>query len=335
MSESKKEQLKLVTPPRALDFTPTYKAGQFIEYDPNKLIIAEDKNDPLFDVRGLGEADKALVQSIKDYGFGSAIWAVEREKGKLTVVAGRRRTLSAREADEEVTCLILDPTLSDYELVSRMIAENEARQEDTVMNKARKAARLVNLGLEAFRPVDKDAVEVDEETGEVQYNGEGWRPSRAQRAVVINDVARRFGLQPRRINQLLELLELSPKVQKALEAGKISEAVAIAWKDKSHERQDALLEAALEKAKGAKLKAKGGSRGKDGEYPKLQFKRPELEEIRLTETGVPKAVVDFLDYHLGYLELEDAPRWIQKRYAAQAEVELDATEAADDEEWDE
>jgi hypothetical protein len=58
---------------------------------------------------------------------------------------------------------------------------------------------------------------------------------------------------------------MSKKVQKYLEKGEITEAEALLWKDKTHDRQDALADALVAKKKGgsgAKVAKKSHKRGK-------------------------------------------------------------------------
>src|SRR5262245_59303488 len=80
---------------------PTWRPGEIASVPLRYLEIVEDKNDPLFDVRGLEPADENLVTDIREDGFNSVIWAVERTKDVLTIFAGRRRYRAAVEAKKK------------------------------------------------------------------------------------------------------------------------------------------------------------------------------------------------------------------------------------------
>lgn len=301
---------------------PTWTPGEIVSVLTKHCIIAEDKNDPLFDVRGLEPADQYLVEDIKKDGFNSTPWGVEREAGTLTIFAGRRRFNAAVEAGKgAIDVKIFDSKLDAFDLIRLMISENARRLEDNSMNKARKAKRLLNAFIERHRPASEGVKQGDD--GNIEYTGDAWTPPAKMVREGMEEVAKAFGFKSsKRVkDQLLPLVEnLSLKVQKALESGKIAEAVALQWKDKTHEQQERALEKALEKAAGAKVQGGGATRNKDGSYPKLQFKRPQLEELYEAESA-PKQVQEFLGFYLGHNDLEQAPKWIQKLMAIEEEEE--------------
>lgn len=304
---------------KTLDFTPMHRAGDIIEMDPEKIEMVEGKDHPLYDPSVKDAPSGQMVIDVTAEGCASLLWVVEVAPGKLRLVAGRKRLKALRVAKEKANCLVLDPARPDYYLIKRMIVENELRSEDNPINRARKAQRAIAAGLELFRPIGAPAVENDED-GNVIYNGEGWRPDRGQRRAVIEDVAKAFNLTAKRIEfQLLPLLTLSPKVQRYIEEDKLSATQALEWKDKTHERQDALADAAVGKRKEPATRAKPGK-----ETPKLTFNRTELqlarENISAGMASAPKPFIEFLEVYLGAVAIESAPRWIQKLFGWEPEA---------------
>lgn len=119
-------------------------------------------NHPLYDPRINNEIDQRLVSSMLECGWFGAI-EVSREGARDLVVAGRSRVRAARSANDAIRIFNetkegkaspKTPIRVEYKIQRRepvalmgvMISENELRTEDTIPNKARKAARYMSEG---------------------------------------------------------------------------------------------------------------------------------------------------------------------------------------------
>lgn len=170
-----------------------------IEYvDPNELIIigldTDDREEhPLFDERAFHEVDNNLVANILVYGIQRAV-LVRREAGNIYVVDGRQRVKAARVAAERaagageyaVKVPVRDTRGDDNRIAGIMVSVNEQRRQDTALEKAFKAVRLLDLlG--------------DEE-----------------------EVCIAFGRSKTTIRNWLSLAEADPRIHAAIKAGKLS-----------------------------------------------------------------------------------------------------------------
>lgn len=208
------------------------KRGNLYYIDPFRVtIVGRDTDDgpehPLYDPkRANRQPDPARVKNIRVYGVQNAVKL--RKNGKLTegpykgedvleVVDGRGRTIDCRVANEEAAAAGEDPPLLKVELsrgdedtqVGVMISLNELRLDDTPLNRARKAVRLL---------------------------GNGW---------TLEGVAEVFGVSTQAVRNWQHLVELSKKVQAAVDEGKIAAHAALKLKDLSHKEQDAKLKELL------------------------------------------------------------------------------------------
>lgn len=118
--------------------------------EPDRLVIVDDKDDGLFDRRGLEAPTESLIKSIEMNGILQNV-VVHRntETGKIEVVAGRRRVLAARVLKERgipVKVPVIAKKGEMTSLIQMMLAENEHRKEDDPMNRARKMNTFINLG---------------------------------------------------------------------------------------------------------------------------------------------------------------------------------------------
>lgn len=189
--------------------------------DPNELVvIGHDTQDgpehPLYDERIKLPLDENLIRNIQALGVIENV-TVRKNGGVPEVVAGRRRVLHAREASrrnvEKGMPEILVPTTvlrsDDRHAFAIAISENEQRRNDDPVTRAKKAARLMRMGM-----------------------GE-------------DDLAIVFGLTKQQIKNLLSILDLDAKVQKAIEAEKITFTAAIQLTDLKREDQVAKLDEML------------------------------------------------------------------------------------------
>jgi ParB family chromosome partitioning protein len=164
-------------------------------FDPDDLVLVDDEGSPLFDERVLGAPDEKLVLNVMHVGVHTPITVRKNtETGKTEVVAGRRRVLACREANRRLRKRGLEPLrimavvkrADDAAHMAVMISENEHREADTPLNRARKLAKFLSLG----RSEDEAAI--------------------------------LYGLSKATVKNLLELLDAPKAVQRAVESGTIT-----------------------------------------------------------------------------------------------------------------
>jgi len=189
--------------------------------DPSKLVIVgfdqEKEGSALEDERARWELNDALVRNIMVYGIQQPV-LVRQEAGITFVVDGRQRVKAAREAAKrqsaagefEVKVPCIEVQADDNRVVGIMVSTNELRADDSVMGKARKASRLLDM------------------TGDEE------------------EVSLAFGRHVRTIRNWLKLLKMAPEVHEAIEAGKISANAALeGLAGKSRDEQVAALDQIL------------------------------------------------------------------------------------------
>lgn len=189
-------------------------------YDPTHLVIVgldvEEDGSPLNDERSTWDVDEAMVKNIMVYGIQQPV-LVRQESGKTYVVDGRQRVKAARTAahrqDEageygtKVPCIEVKG--DDGRVSGIMVSTNEIRQDDDILTKAAKAARLFDL------VGDKE------------------------------EVALAFGRSTKTIDNWTRLLTADPAVHEAIREGKISAAVGITLSAKSRQDQIQALDQIL------------------------------------------------------------------------------------------
>jgi ParB family chromosome partitioning protein len=154
--------------------------------------------DPLYDERIALDLDENFVRNIMVYGINSPVLCRD-EAGRTVVVDGRQRVRAAREANRrfnqagevqlKVPVIIVNG--SDRRVQGIMISANEQRQDDTVMVKAKKAVRMLDL------------------TGSK------------------DEVCVAFGKTAQTINSWIRLVNAVTEIHEAVEAGTISATAAI------------------------------------------------------------------------------------------------------------
>jgi len=170
-------------------------------FDPEDLVLVTDEKSPLWDERVNLPVNEALVQNMMHapdgipQGVLEPITAVRnQETGKVEVVVGRQRVKAAREANKRLKKAGLEtirvPAMmrrtNAHGAMGILISENEHRQDDTPIGKAKKAQRYLDLGRDT------------------------------------KEVAVLFGISEGSVKNLLSLLDAPAAVRNAVEAGKIS-----------------------------------------------------------------------------------------------------------------
>lgn len=176
--------------------------SDFWYFDPNDVILVEDKNSPVYDERVHNDFKESLVLSMMYAPDGKTsqgvlkicVGARNPETGKVEITDGRQRTLACREANRRLKKqglpLLRLPVhlrrLNDSQLMATMITANEHATEDSPMNRALKAQRYINLGHDE------------------------------------KEVAVMLGTSESTVKNLLRLLDAPAAVRNAVDAGKIT-----------------------------------------------------------------------------------------------------------------
>jgi len=209
--------------------------------DPSKLtIIGLDTDDGpehfLYDKRIKLPVDEALTRNIMMNGIIHNV-TVAKDGDRVLVVAGRQRVRSAREANVRLERQGLQPIQvpvsvrrgEDADLFGVFMSENELRRPDSPLVKAEKAQRLLNMGKSE------------------------------------DEVAIHMGLSKQHLKQLLKLMELAPKVRRAVDGDRLSASAAMELHGLTRDAQEAKLGSLLVDgpAKGKRVTAKDAKRSKD------------------------------------------------------------------------
>lgn len=202
--------------------------GSYYLYDPDQLLLITDPAHPLYDPRALTKPDAGLVDSMLNYGFKtSSSIEIESTKDGMVVVDGRRRVLAARavkrkqiDAGEDVTIRVRCLVSKDKAFVG-MILGNAHRLEETVLQKAAKAKRALDMGNS------------------------------------VKEVAALFGVTAQTISNWTAAMALPDAIRKSLDEDKITLTLALELAKKPEEEQAAALKSAeVAPLKGATGKAR-------------------------------------------------------------------------------
>jgi ParB family chromosome partitioning protein len=203
------------------------KRGNLWNFDPEQVVvIGKDTEDglehELYDKRIDLPLDESMVLNIMAFGVKQSITVRRGSTGNPEVVDGRRRVLHAREANKRLS-KAGEPTLTVPAVLERGSADyfegiaislNEIRLDDDIMTKAEKAVRIL------------------------QRNGND-----------IEKTAMIFGVSGTTIKNWIKLVELAPKVKKAVVNGEISASAASQLHGLEKEQQVAELNKLSETAK--------------------------------------------------------------------------------------
>jgi ParB family chromosome partitioning protein len=217
--------------------------GQHFFVHPDQVtIIGLDTDDgpehPLYDERINLPLDESLVLNIAMYGVLNAVKC--RKNGDLyEVIDGRQRVRACRVAYKlaekagEVPPKLKVEKLHDAEDNQRRagLFLNAYRYDDSVLDKAKKAARMAAFG-------DSD-----------------------------EEIAAAMNVQAQTIRLWHRIVELAPAVHKAIEAGKISAHAAGKLYKLSHDDQKKKLKELLAKPNGAKPTADNAQKAVQGKTP--------------------------------------------------------------------
>jgi len=222
-------------------------------FDPAKIKLIEDEKHPLYDERVKLPLDENLVKNIMHLGVLEPIIVTkDTETGETVCVVGRQRTKACREANKRLKDAG-KPTIhlpgivrrgDGASLASVMVSENEIRQDDSPITKAKKMARLQEMG----RSED--------------------------------DLAIIFGCTKATVKNTLGVLDCCAAVRDAVDDGKITATAAYALAkldvEEQKEKLTKMVEAgATTNGKHAKSRAQKAAAGKD-----VRPSKKELVEYR-------------------------------------------------------
>ena len=197
---------------------PRYKVGGEYEYPADELIIPS-KGDPLFNPARTtsNEGVDKLEASFKAAGGWGSIPPVlvvaDEELGGFRVVAGIRRTKAARRVGIPARIKLLDPNTPPSELVAVSILENENRTNTNPMAKAESFEAFVNAYTSEALAEEYPTVTDD-----------SYAPAAIarMRARGLKILATRLKLDPKTVDEYLQLLNLIPAARKHLIEGSLA-----------------------------------------------------------------------------------------------------------------
>jgi ParB family chromosome partitioning protein len=240
-------------------------------FEPEALHIElEDESSPVFDPRALEMPDDNFVRNIQAFGVLEPVLVRKNpETGKTEVVAGRRRVLAARIANERLLASGQTPLqvpaivkrVDGAEAMEIMVIENAVREDESPMGRAKKMRRLMDRG-------------------------------RTEEQLAIA-----FGCSSSTVKNTLALLEVVPEVRKAVESGKLNATRAYKLSklpaETQREELRILVEAAGEETsarkRGVKMSAAAGTsrskngkdlRARDGYGEEPTHRAPSKKEVR-------------------------------------------------------
>jgi ParB family transcriptional regulator, chromosome partitioning protein len=233
---------------------PNAQRGTIFMVEPMELtIIGLDTDDgpehPLYDERIHLPLDLGLAANIGEHGVMHNV-IVRKNGERLEVVAGRQRVRAARHINEQHAQsglpLVRVPTAvrkprSEGDALSMLVSENANRRSDDPITRAKYAQRLADFGH------------------------------------LPEEIALQFGCSASHIKNLLALLTLAPRVQKAVASEKLSYTVALTVLDLPHEEQAAkageLIEAGAGIAEARRQQKARKEAARQGDSPKPERTR--------------------------------------------------------------
>lgn len=250
--------------------------GDMFRFDPEELIIPGEKEEKdaglLEDKEGNATpVNDGLVKNIMLLGV---IEPIEfcRKEGRVFVVNGRQRVKAAREANkrlkkagkEPITVPGVPKVGTQEALFGIMVSANEFRRDILPMERAKKAALLLNQGKSE------------------------------------EEVAIYFGVDPQTVKNWSKILECCPKVQKAVEVGQIKATAAAQLsgleKKDQEEKLEKLLDSTTGKATVSKAKKLASRETQETLVP-----RPTKDEIKaeILDKSTPEKVREALLWAAG------------------------------------
>lgn len=254
------------------------KRSDCLWFDPEDLVLVTDKESTFYDPRVELPVDDALTANILFDMQGVLEPVIITKDGTDPIVlAGRQRVKAARKANIKllkqgapplkVPCLVKKG--DEASLFGITISENEHRRDDSIVAKAKKLQRYLNIG-----GTKKQAADI-------------------------------FGVSQVAIGNWEKVLSLASEVIKAIEADKISASAAAKLSDLPRAEQVAKLKEILEKS--GNKRPSGKSVGKStGEKPKKARSLKQIKKAMDDENlEIPSEAYQALQWVIK--EIEDIP----------------------------
>lgn len=263
-------------------------------FEPEKLTLVTDETHPLYDERVHLPIDEKLVKNIMYQGVIEPIVVYkDPEDGKVLVAVGRQRTKATIEANKRLKArgeapIMIPATVrrgDGVSLASVMVSENEIRQDDSPITRAKKMQRLLEMGR------------------------------------TEEDLAVIFGCEKATVKNTLALLECSAVVRNAVDDGKINVTAAYKLAKLPADEQKATVEKMIKAGDGAKTKHQKSRAQKEAAGIVKGPSKKELAELRsdiaqrCADEDYRKAVLPILDFVLG--TRKTAPRFEKEEAAAE------------------
>lgn len=233
--------------------------------DPRRLVVITDPNHVLFEEGAVEPLERDFVESLREGLIEPVI--CRRNGDALEVTCGRKRTRGAVEVGlDRIPVLISKGT--DAEHFARMVKENEARKDPSTLTRARNVERAFRLGFSE------------------------------------QEVAAMFCKSVSTIRNLRAFLDLDPKVQEAIGAGKINFASTTKELSKlSREEQVKTLQTLIESGAATR-----GAAGDENVRSAARGKKPEAETVRMRSRKALERVLSKLPKGAEAGDIEDGIR---------------------------
>ena len=271
-------------------------------FDPDDVVLVEDKQSALYDERVDNDFKESLVLNMMYAPDGEVPQGVleptlgrrNPETGKVEIIDGRQRTKAAREAKRRLKKRGIEPfrlpvmlkRANDQRAMAMLISTNEHRTEDTASAKARKAQRYIDLG--------KDEKEV---------------------AILL-------GVSESTVKNMLRLLDAPAVVRNAADAGKITTSDAYKLSREEPDEAKKLLNKLLEHAP----RTPGKKRSKNAKKAREVMGKPEPKAVsggggaiasapsaKKVENSVAEAIAAWIEATWNDTDWGGAPSDIPKR----------------------
>lgn len=255
------------------------KRANMFMFDPaNLTIVGLDTTDgpehPLYDERINLPLDEAMVKNVMALGILEPV-GVRKNGDKVEVVFGRQRVRWAREANarfakdgrQAMNVPVVVRRGDDSEHLGVLISENEVRQDDGPLQKARKAQKYTALGK------------------------------------TNDEAATAFGVTGQCVRNWLALIDLDGAVQKAVENGTISASAASKFAGLDREAQKrALAELEAQPKPTGKKAAKAAKANTNDDVPQGVSRgriRKILAQVKADKIELPEQVQIVLEWMVG------------------------------------
>lgn len=262
-------------------------------FDPNDVVLVEDKRSVLYDERVDNDFSESLVLNMMYAPDGEVPQGVLKvllgrrnpETGKVEIIDGRQRTKAAREANRRLKKQGIGPIRlpvhlkrsNDSRLMAALISANEHATVDSPMNRAKKAQRYIEQGHDE------------------------------------KEVALLLGQSESTVKNLLRLLDAPAVVRNAVDAGKITTSDAYRLAREEPEEARKKLGKLLEHAP----RTPGKKRSPNAKKAREVMGRPEPKSVDGGATALPAATLNTKEWKKAEdIVAETIAAWIEANWVS-------------------